>query len=49
LVAICKECHTKEHTGQIKIECWISSSIGRKLICDYNYGSEDSEEAESEA
>jgi DNA mismatch repair protein MutS len=38
LVAICKECHTKEHTGQIKIECWISSSIGRKLICDYNYG-----------
>jgi DNA mismatch repair protein MutS len=39
LVAICKECHHKEHTGQIKIECWISSSIGRKLICDYNYGS----------
>lgn len=40
LVAICKECHQKEHSGQIKIECWISSSKGRKLICDYNYGDE---------
>jgi DNA mismatch repair protein MutS len=39
LVAICKECHHKEHSGKIKIECWISSSKGRKLICDYNYGS----------
>jgi DNA mismatch repair protein MutS len=39
LVAICKECHHKEHSGQIKIECWMSSSKGRKLICDYNYGS----------
>jgi hypothetical protein len=39
LVAICKECHLKEHTGKIKIECWVSSSKGRKLICDYNYGS----------
>ena len=44
LVAICKECHTKEHTGKIKIECWISSSIGRKLICDYNYGGNESGE-----
>ncbi len=39
LVAICKECHHKEHSGKIKIECWMSSSKGRKLICDYNYGS----------
>ena len=39
LVAICKECHNKEHSGKIKIECWVSSSKGRKLICDYNYGS----------
>ena len=39
LVAICKECHNKEHSGKIKIECWMSSSKGRKLICDYNYGS----------
>ena len=37
LVAICKECHRKEHSGKIKIECWISSSKGRKLICNYNY------------
>jgi len=37
LVAICKECHQKEHSGKIKIECWISSSKGRKLICNYNY------------
>ena len=39
LVAICSECHNKEHSGKIKIECWVSSSKGRKLICDYNYGS----------
>ena len=39
LVAICKECHLKEHRGKIKIECWVSSSKGRRLICDYNYGS----------
>jgi DNA mismatch repair protein MutS len=39
LVAICKECHRKEHSGKIKIECWVSSSKGRKLICNYNYGS----------
>ena len=39
LVAICKECHNKEHSGQIKIECWMSSSKGRKLICNYDYGS----------
>jgi DNA mismatch repair protein MutS len=38
LVAICKECHNKEHSGKIKIECWMSSSKGRKLICNYNYG-----------
>lgn len=38
LVAICSECHNKEHSGKIKIECWVSSSKGRKLICDYNYG-----------
>jgi DNA mismatch repair protein MutS len=38
LVAICGECHNKEHSGKIKIECWVSSSKGRKLICDYNYG-----------
>jgi len=37
LVAICKECHRKEHNGKIKIECWISSSKGRKLLCNYNY------------
>ena len=48
LVAICKECHTKEHTGKIKIECWISSSIGRKLICDYNYGGNEGSEADAE-
>ena len=41
LVAICKECHHKEHSGKIKIECWVSSSKGRKLIC--NYGSASSE------
>jgi DNA mismatch repair protein MutS len=35
LVAICKECHNKEHSGKIKIECWMSSSKGRKLICNY--------------
>jgi DNA mismatch repair protein MutS len=39
LVAICKECHNKEHSGQIKIECWMSSSKGRKLICNYDYSS----------
>jgi hypothetical protein len=39
LVAICGECHNKEHSGKIKIECWVSSSKGRKLLCDYNYGS----------
>jgi DNA mismatch repair protein MutS len=39
LVAICKECHHKEHSGKIKIECWVSSSKGRRLICNYNYGS----------
>ena len=43
LVAICSECHNKEHSGKIKIECWVSSSKGRKLICDYNYGSGASE------
>ena len=43
LVAICKECHHKEHSGKIKIECWVSSSKGRKLICNYNYGSAASE------
>ena len=48
LVAICKECHHKEHSGQIKIECWMSSSKGRKLICDYNYGSGGSEKSESD-
>jgi len=47
LVAICKECHHKEHSGQIKIECWMSSSKGRKLICDYNYGSGGSEADEA--
>ena len=36
LVAICKECHHKEHSGKIKIECWVSSSKGRKLICNYD-------------
>ena len=43
LVAICKECHRKEHSGKIKIECWISSSKGRKLICNYNYDSMDND------
>ncbi len=37
LVAICKECHRKEHSGKIKIECWVSSSTGRKLVCNYDY------------
>jgi DNA mismatch repair protein MutS len=49
LVAICKECHRKEHSGKIKIECWVSSSKGRKLICNYNYGSaSDASEADEE-
>jgi DNA mismatch repair protein MutS len=43
LVAICSECHNKEHSGKIKIECWVSSSKGRKLICDYNYGTGESD------
>jgi DNA mismatch repair protein MutS len=47
LVAICGECHNKEHSGKIKIECWVSSSKGRKLICDYNYG--DASDGASEA
>ena len=38
LVAICKECHRDEHSGKIRIECWVASSKGRKLLCDYNYG-----------
>jgi DNA mismatch repair protein MutS len=49
LVAICKECHNKEHSGKIKIECWMSSSKGRKLICNYNYGSVDSASDVSDA
>lgn len=49
LVAICKECHHKEHSGKIKIECWVSSSKGRKLICNYNYGSASSASSASEA
>ena len=40
LVAICKECHRKEHSGKIKIECWVSSSTGRKLVCNYDYGND---------
>ena len=49
LVAICSECHNKEHSGKIKIECWVSSSKGRKLICDYNYGSGASEASDTGA
>jgi DNA mismatch repair protein MutS len=49
LVAICKECHNKEHSGKIKIECWVSSSKGRKLICNYNNGGVDSTSDASDA
>ena len=41
LVAICKECHRNEHSGKIRIECWVATSKGRKLICDYNYDASD--------
>jgi hypothetical protein len=40
-VAICKECHRNEHSGKIRIECWVATSKGRKLICDYNYDASD--------
>jgi DNA mismatch repair protein MutS len=47
LVAICKECHRNEHKGKIKIECWVATSKGRKLICDYNYGSGNASDSDS--
>jgi hypothetical protein len=44
-VAICKECHRNEHSGKIRIECWVATSKGRKLICDYKYGSDGASDA----